>query len=165
MQAQDTTGKKGHRSLVIGHWLRIFLIFLFFTTYHLSPITHYPLSVFAQQPVQQKSLEEERLNIIRADIQKKIEQLEKLKIEIEAAQKALQKAQEEELLKIVKIYEAMPPEEAARKLEALSEDMAVLILISLKPRTAGRVMAQMDTEKAASISKKMLERATEKTSR
>jgi flagellar motility protein MotE (MotC chaperone) len=121
--------------------------------------------VFAQQPVQQKSLEEERLNIIRADIQKKIEQLEKLKIEIEAAQKALQKAQEEELLKIVKIYEAMPPEEAARKLEALSEDMAVLILISLKPRTAGRVMAQMDTEKAASISKKMLERATEKTSR
>jgi flagellar motility protein MotE (MotC chaperone) len=53
----------------------------------------------------------------------------------------------------------MPPEEAARRLEALGEDKAVLIISSLKPRTAGRIMAQMDAEKAASISRKMLERS------
>ncbi len=140
-------------------------VFLLFTI-------HYSLfTVFAQQPAAQQksptSLEEERLNIIRADIQKKISQLEKLKKEIEEAQKALQKEQDEEILKIAKIYAAMPPERAARKLETLSEDMAVLILTSLQPRIAGRIMAQMNPEKAASISKKMFERGsvvTEKTS-
>jgi len=160
MQAQDIIGKASCRQYAVS----AIICYLVFTAYCVVFSAYYS---YAEQPIQQKSLEEERLNIIRADIQKKIEQLEKLKMEVEEAKKALRKAHEEELLKIAKIYSAMPPEEAARKLEALNEDMAVLILTTIKPRTAGRIMAQMDKEKAAAISKKMLKRGSivpEKTS-
>lgn len=124
--------------------------------------------VFAQQPVQQKSLEEERLKILKADIQKEIEELKKLKKEIEDAQKALDEKSQEKLAKVAKMYESMLPEEAARKLEKLDEDTAVIILNSLKPKTAGKILAQMENEKAASLSKKLLIKGRvlqEKTSR
>jgi len=165
---QDASFKKTlascilHLATLVTCRLPLVTVLILITCYSL-PVT----VVYAQQPAGQRTLEEERLNIIRADIQKKIEQLEKLKKEIEEAQKVLQKERDEEILKVVKIYEAMPPERAARKLEALNENTAALILTHIKPRTAGRIMAQMNTEKAASISKKMLERGkvvTEKTS-
>ncbi len=160
MLLQDIIEKKGYSSLVIGYWPRIFLIFLFSITYNLLPITYCPLSVYAQQPAAQQkspaSLEEERLTILKADIKKEVERLEKLKKEIEEAQKALDIKIQEGLLKVVKMYEAMPPEEAARKLEKLDEDSAVIILNSLKPKTAGKILAQMDNDKAASLSKKIL---------
>lgn len=118
--------------------------------------------VYAQQQqptAQQKSpasLEEERLTILKADIKKEIERLEKLKKEIEEAQKALDVKIQEGLLKVAKMYESMPAEEAARKLEKLDEDAAVIILNSLKPKTAGKILAQMENDKAASLSKKLL---------
>ncbi|MCL5062574.1 MAG: hypothetical protein M1443_05115 [Nitrospirae bacterium] len=128
-------------------------------TYNLLPIT-YHLS-FAQQKeqqpaAQQRSLEEDRLNILKADIKKEIERLEKLKKEMEGVQKALDLKIQEGLLKVAKMYEAMPPEEAARKLEKLDEDTAVIILNSLKPKTAGKILAQMESDRAASLSKKIL---------
>ncbi|MCL4456268.1 MAG: hypothetical protein M1147_11145 [Nitrospirae bacterium] len=108
------------------------------------------------QPASQKSLEEERMNILKSDIQKEIEQLKKLKQEIENAQKALDDKTKEKLTQIAKIYEAMPAEEAARKLEKLDDDIAVIILIALKPKNAGKILAQMEADKAAAISKKIL---------
>ncbi|MCL4536496.1 MAG: hypothetical protein M1610_02735 [Nitrospirae bacterium] len=128
-------------------------------TYNLLPIT-YHLS-FAQQKeqqpaAQQRSLEEDRLNILKADIKKEIERLEKLKKEMEGVQKALDLKIQEGLLKVAKMYEAMPPEEAARKLEKLDEDTAVIILNSLKPKIAGKILAQMESDRAASLSKKIL---------
>lgn len=159
MLPQDITEKKDHRSWVMGYRLRLFIFFLFFMTYNLLPIT-YHLS-FAQQKeqqpaAQQRSLEEDRLNILKADIKKEIERLEKLKKEMEGVQKALDLKIQEGLLKVAKMYEAMPPEEAARRLEKLDEDTAVIILNSLKPKTAGKILAQMESDRAASLSKKIL---------
>ncbi|OGW23139.1 MAG: hypothetical protein A2X55_09190 [Nitrospirae bacterium GWB2_47_37] len=96
------------------------------------------------------------MNILKSDIQKEIEQLKKLKQEIENAQKALDEKTKEKLTQIAKIYEAMPAEEAARRLEKLDDDTAVIILIALKPKSAGKILAQMESDKAAAISKKIL---------
>lgn len=170
MLLQDIIEKKGHSSWVMAQKSKGYrsLVISFFIFY-LLPITYYPLPVFAQQPAaQQRSLEEERLNILKADIKKEIERLEKLKKEIEEVQKALDMKIQEGLLKVAKMYEAMPPEEAARKLEKLDEDVAVIILNSLKPKTAGKILAQMENGKAASLSKKILIKGKvlqEKTSR
>ncbi len=129
-------------------------IFLFFFIFN-------PASAFAQeqkqqQPQQQESIEEERLSIIKSDIQKEVEHNEKLKKEIEQAQKNIDENTKERLLKVSKIYEAMPPEEAAKRLEKLDENTAVDIISMLKPRAAGGILAQMDSDKAASISKKII---------
>ena len=91
------------------------------------------------------SLEEERLKILRADLQAQIEQLKKLK--------------QEQLTKVVKIYEAMAAEEAAKALEKLDDDTAVQILSSLKARSAGKIMGQLDPARAAALSKKVLVRS------
>lgn len=120
----------------------------------------------AQQPTTQqeakKTPEEERLAIIKADIQKELEQIKKLKKEIEELQKLFdQKVEQKDveyLAQIAKIYESMQPEEAARRLERLDDDTAVTIIVSLKPKTAGRILAQIEEARAANLSKKILAR-------
>ena len=130
------------------------LSILFFMTCHSS--SAYAEEQKQQQPKQQESLEEERLSIIKSDIQKEVEHNEKLKKEIEEAQKNIDEQTKERLMKVSKMYEAMPAEEAAKRLEKLDENTAVDILITLKPRSAGGILAQMDSDKAASISKKII---------
>ncbi|MBZ0156338.1 MAG: hypothetical protein K8I29_09045 [Alphaproteobacteria bacterium] len=111
----------------------------------------------SKQPVQQqKSVEEERLMILRADIQREIENYKKLKRELEESRKVLDEKTKEKLSQLAKMYEYMPSEDAARKLERLDEETAVMILTALKPKTAGKILAQMESERAASLSKKIL---------
>jgi flagellar motility protein MotE (MotC chaperone) len=105
------------------------------------------------------SLEEERLKILRADLQAQIEQLKKLKQELEVMQKGLEGKRQEQLTKVVKIYEAMAAEEAAKALEKLDDDTAIQILSSLKARSAGKIMGQLDPDRAAALSKKVLVRS------
>ena len=137
----------------------------FIVLFLLAPDTWHLIPVYAQQPqpqkqeqqpVQQKSLEEERLNILKGDIQKEIEDYKKLKKEVEVVQQAQDEKKQENLAKIAKMFEAMSSEEAARKIEKLDEDTAVIILNSLKPKSAGKILAQIEDEKAASLSKKIL---------
>ncbi|MBF0558952.1 MAG: hypothetical protein HQL08_09240 [Nitrospirae bacterium] len=169
--------KRGRRSCNLIQGLKIFFILSAAIVFDLSPLSFdFSFSQEAkqqqtqppQQQPQQKSLEEERLLIIKADIQKEIEINEKLKKELEEAHKTLDENARERLVKVSKIYEAMPAEEAAKRLDKLDEDTVVDILSVLKPRSAGGILSQMDNDKAASISKKMITRskpAQEKTSR
>lgn len=109
-------------------------------------------------PAKPKTLEEERLGIVKADIQKEIEEYRKIKQEIEELRKAADKERQEQLLKVAKMYESMPPEDAARRMEKLDNESALLILTTLKPKAAGKILAQMEAEKAASLSRKMLQK-------
>ncbi|HEX8948758.1 MAG TPA: hypothetical protein VF790_07345, partial [Dissulfurispiraceae bacterium] len=110
-----------------------------------------------KQPQQaSRSLEEERLDILKTDLQKEIDQYKQLKKEFEDTQKALDEQGRARLQKVVKMYEAMPAEDAAKKLESLDEGSAVAILSAMKPKTAGKILAQMDNEKAANISRRIL---------
>ncbi len=145
MQLQDTTERKVASSQLpvarLSYRLLSISCCILLTSYWLLATGYFS---FAQQPAAQQkspaSFEEERLNILKADIKKEIERLEKLKKEIEEAQKALDVKIQEGLLKVAKMYESMPAEEAARKLEKLDEDVAVIILNSLKPKVAGRYL-------------------------
>jgi flagellar motility protein MotE (MotC chaperone) len=102
------------------------------------------------------SIEEERLKVLRADLRSEIDELKKLKQELEEQRKGMEGKKHEQLSKVVKMYEAMPPEEAARAIEKLDDDTAVQILTTLKPRSAGKVLAQIDPARAAALSKKAL---------
>lgn len=180
----------GNRREAIGFYIFIIaLLSLYLIAYNLLPQAS---SVGAQEQKQQdappeqqeatvkniddknargagrRTLEEERLNIIKADIQKEIEEYKKLKKEIEDARKSLDLKNQEKLVKVGKMFESMPPEDAAQKLDKLDEDTAVAILTSIKPKAAGRILALMENEKAASLSKKIIEKGKveqEKTSR
>ena len=125
----------------------------------LSPV----LSASAQEKKQElkgtppaSSIEEERLKILKADLQAQIDQLKKLKQEYEEMRKGLEGKKHEQLTKVVKMFEAMPPEEAAKTIEKLDDDTAVQILTSLKAKSAGKVLAQIEPARAAVLSKKAL---------
>lgn len=113
-----------------------------------------------QQKDSKKTLEEERLSIIRADIQKELERLRKLKQEVEELQRLfdakIEQKDSQYLSQLAKMYESMQPEEAARRIERLDDDTAVTIITALKPKTAGRILAQIDDSRAAVLSKKIL---------
>lgn len=123
--------------------------------------------IHAQQPKpqaetavpQQKSLDEERLQIIKGDIQQQLEANRKLKRELEEERKALEGKGQEQVAKVARMYESMQPDEAAQKLEKMDEETAVIILNAVKPKAAGKILAQMSNDRGASLSKRMIKRA------
>ncbi len=95
--------------------------------------------------------EEERLKVIRREVDDRIEKYSRILAQIESLLKKAEEVQDEKIERIVKVYESMPPEEAADKLSALSEPMAIKIIKRMKPKKAGTVMAYMDSKKVASL--------------
>ncbi len=109
---------------------------------------------------QSTSIEEERLKILQEDIAKKSQELKKLKEEIDAKIKKqeelkaqIEKAQDERYQRLAKIYEQMPAEEAATRLEKLDDETATNLILAIKPRQAAKILANVNPEKAAVLSK------------
>lgn len=112
---------------------------------------------------QGSTIEEERLKIIQQDLTKKSEELKRLRDEIsakikqqEALKEQLERAQRENYQRLAKIYESMPPEEAAARIEKLDDDTATTLILAIKPRQAAKILANLNPEKAAVISKRIV---------
>ena len=99
--------------------------------------------------------EEKRLHVLKGDIDERIEKYTKLLNNLENMLKKLEQIKEGKLEHVVKVYEAMPPEEAAAKLAALDEPTAVEIIRRMKSKKAGAVMAFMNEKKGASITQSL----------
>lgn len=112
-----------------------------------------------QQEIKEKESallkEEERLKVLRKDIDERIEKYARLLNQLENILKKLEQVQDEKFEHVVKAYEVMPPEEAAERLSALPELTAVKIIRKMKPKKAGAVMTFMDLKKVASLTESM----------
>jgi flagellar motility protein MotE (MotC chaperone) len=95
--------------------------------------------------------EEERLKILRKDIDERLEKYTNLLNQLENVLNKLEHLQDEKFDHVVKAYESMPPEDAATRLSALPELTAVKIIKKMKPKKAGVIMANMDPQKVASL--------------
>ena len=78
--------------------------------------------------------DEERIGAMRRDLDEEIDRYTKLLMKIEAALQTAGDINDKNSKKIVKSYEAMQPEEAAVRLAALPENLAVNILLGMNPR-------------------------------
>lgn len=107
-------------------------------------------------PATVSSIEEERLKILNADLLAKIDQLKKLKSEMEEITKGFEAKKKEQVGKVVKMFEAMPAEEAAKAISKLDDETAVQVLVSLKARSAGQILGNMDSDRVAVLSKKAI---------
>jgi len=99
--------------------------------------------------------EEERLNILKKDVDEKIAKYTKLLNQVDAALKRAEQIQNERLLNMAKLYEAMPPEAAAAQLSAMDTDAAAQIMLRMKSKKAGAVVALLKPQKAVTLTKKM----------
>lgn len=100
--------------------------------------------------------EEERLNLLKKEVDERIEKYTAIMNQIEAAVKKLEEAKDAKFEHVVKAYELMPPEEAAVRLSALDRATAVKILQKMKSKKAAGVIALMESKTAAAITARML---------
>ncbi len=98
---------------------------------------------------------EERLKAVKSDIEKKIEEFTKLKEAIETFVKKLDEADAERTKKIVKIYESMPPEDVAFRIEKLDEGMAVALLSAMSEKKAAKILATVTVDKAVRLTERL----------
>lgn len=121
--------------------------------------------------------DEGRLMMVRADIEKLLAQNEALEKRIlqatgkddqQAGNAKAQKAkaliekerrQQEHKTQLAKMYEAMPPEDAATRLEHMPDPKALEILRLIRTKAAGAILAQVKPERAAKLTEQLLAQA------
>lgn len=113
-------------------------------------------------------LEETRLLSLKKDIEQLIaRQLQLSKTGPNSKQRPVEaeSAAKGTVDQVVKMYETMPPEEAAARLEKLPTDMALEVLRALKGKTAGTILASVKPDKAAKLTERFLAAVSEKNSK
>jgi flagellar motility protein MotE (MotC chaperone) len=105
---------------------------------------------------------EERLMIVRAEVEKILAKNEVLEKRIESVRaKAEQPSPKERLVQaqknqLAKMYEAMPSEDAAVRLERMPDEKAIEILRLVKTKSAAAILAQVKPDRAAKLSVQLL---------
>ena len=110
---------------------------------------------------------EERLMIVRGQIEALLDQNEALEKKIQDAQAkdGSQQAKtlavkdrlvQEQRTQLAKIYESMPSEDAASRLEHMPDRKAIEILKMVKAKTAGAILAQVKADRAAKLTEQLL---------
>ena len=112
-------------------------------------------------------LEEARLQKLRAEIDAKLEEIDRKLAEMEVQKKALetlvhekQEQDRQRFENLGKIYENMDPLLAAEAVADLDRQVAAEILASMKPRAAARILDSLSREQAAEISRLFLSMPT-----
>lgn len=107
---------------------------------------------------------EARIAALKADAEKILERYEKVtKAAIEKQEDQAKKkgqaqvdARKASVTQAVKMFESMPPEEAAARFEKMPEKAAMELLRELKPKTAGAILALVRPDRAAKLTEKFL---------
>ena len=114
-------------------------------------------------------IEEARETIAKekAELQSQKEQLTKERKELEDLRKELQqlladkdKAEEERMYSLAKIYDGMDQENVARVFDRMDDSLVVEILPKMKPANASQVLEFLPAERSAKISKMLLTKGT-----
>lgn len=101
--------------------------------------------------------EEERLHMLKNAIELSLKQYSAMRdrLQRELSGSDGGKGAQQGIGHIAKIYEAMSPEEAARRIEKMDSAMAVELLSRIKSKQAGKIMGAISAEKAAVLSEKI----------
>ena len=131
-----------------------------------APIEPVGLAASIQKRERELKEESERLQELNMRLGAQRKELEAERTFIEQRLKSLDPKPEperaetdeeaEKLAKLVKMYEGMPPEEAAPILESLPEPVVTQILLRMRNRQATRIMGSLSAEKAAEVSKLLI---------
>ncbi len=95
------------------------------------------------------------LRELERDLDQKIQTLEELRQQALAVIEPGEKERQGKLDTLIKFYQAMKPQSAARLLEKLPTPLAADVLSSMKSRGAGKILNVMNADKAVRLSKRM----------
>lgn len=102
---------------------------------------------------------EAEIDLARAAVLKQNDELTRLREDVAQMLEEAKGGERADISRLVKIYEAMKPAEAATILQGSDLELAVLVMGAMAERNAGPIMAAMAPDRANAISRVMLERS------
>jgi flagellar motility protein MotE (MotC chaperone) len=99
------------------------------------------------------------LELAREQLMLEADRLAVLRDEIAALLERVEVAQNEDLERLVRIYQNMTPEEAAAIIEDLDIETTVMVLGTMPERVAAPILANLDPMRARALSRIFLERS------
>jgi flagellar motility protein MotE (MotC chaperone) len=100
-------------------------------------------------------IKEVRLEALEAKVRKDLEKIEKSISESKEQMGLQDEKTKENVAALIKVYSSMKPEEAAKLVEAIDEDLALEIVSGMKSKIAGQVLSKLDVQVAKRISEKL----------
>ena len=99
-----------------------------------------------------------RLQTQRGEMKSERAMIERLLDELKAKTDAMSEPAviSKEMVALVKIYEGMPPEDAASVLDTMPDATVAQILLQMRGRQAAQIMSSLDADKAAEVSKMLI---------
>lgn len=102
--------------------------------------------------------EEKRLNDLKDLIDTKISEYKALRADLEKMVKKLEEFDDENLKHLVKVYEAMKPEEAGPLLSTLKEDIAIKVFKKMNNKKVAKILPFIESHKAKKISEALIKK-------
>ena len=94
---------------------------------------------------------ESLLKVTEQRVDQKIKEMESLRLQLQAMVNQGNEAQQTQIENLVKIYETMKPDDAAKILETLDMPILLGVIQKMKPARTAPIMAKMNPEKAKDI--------------
>lgn len=101
------------------------------------------------------TIKEQRLKTLEQNILKDLKKIEDAIARSEQQIGIQKNLIKENVAGLVKAYSAMKPQDAAKLLEAINEDLAIQILSGMKSKIAGDVLSKLNVRVAKNISEKL----------
>lgn len=90
-------------------------------------------------------------------VQEKIDQLQKMQAQLDAALGKVDEQEDQRLQSLVRIYEAMKPQEAATIFDKLEQPVLLQVLTRMKDKSVAAILPHLDGDKARSITMALAE--------
>jgi len=100
----------------------------------------------------QLDVREMELKTLRAEVDKKLDELRQLREEVEILFSRKDAEENARILELSKMYEKMDPAKAASVIATLDTELAVDILANMRQKSAGKILNNLEGEKAAALS-------------
>ena len=95
---------------------------------------------------------EMELKTLQAEVDKKLNELRRMREEVKELFAQKETEEQARILNLSKVYEKMDPAKAARVIATLETELAVDILANMKQKSAGKILNNLEGEKAATLS-------------
>jgi flagellar motility protein MotE (MotC chaperone) len=90
-------------------------------------------------------------------VQEKIDQLQKMQTEVDTALGKVDEQEDQRLQSLVRIYEAMKPQEAATIFDKLEQPVLMQVLTRMKDKAVAAILPHLDGDKARAITMTLAE--------
>lgn len=104
------------------------------------------------------SLKENSLSVIESNISSKLKELQDLQNQLNDILKQYEQKEDDKIKSLVKVYENMKPNEAAKIFDQLQMSILLEVAVSMKEAKLAQIIAKMDTYKAKELTVELANR-------